>query len=138
MNEYEVSDIRVIDGDTFDCKIALGFDITLSQRIRLKDIDTPECRTKDPEEKRYGNLAKKELIRLVKSAKKATIACHPTREKFGRVLAELWLDESSLFDEPCNVNQYLCDKHFAVPYSGQSKEEIAEQHLANRKLLDAS
>lgn len=133
MNTFTVTNVTVVDGDTFDATIQLGFDITLRQRVRLRNIDTPECRTRDAEEKKYGFLAKKKLVELIKSAKSMIIRCEPKREKFGRVLAELLLEVGK--PAPLNVNAYLCENHYAVPYSGQSKDEVADQHLANRQLL---
>jgi micrococcal nuclease len=131
MNTYSISNVRVIDGDTFDCLINLGFDLTLKQRVRLRNIDTPECRTKDAEEKKYGLMAKRKLIELVKGASELTLKCEAKREKFGRVLGELWAG-------PINVNQWLCDNHYAVPYAGQSRDDVAQQHLDNRaKLVQA-
>ena len=136
-NTYTITDVKVIDGDTFDCTIILGFDITLRQRIRLLNIDTPEIRTKDAEEKKFGLLAKRKLVEIVKQASSLHLKCETKREKFGRVLGELWADvkgeeESDLF----NVNKFLCDNFYAVPYSGQSREEIAKQHIENRSKLD--
>ena len=130
MPTYTVTDVRVIDGDTFDCVFDLGFDINLKARVRLRNIDTPECRTRDLEEKKYGLLAKRKLIELVNGAKTLTVKCESKREKFGRVLGELWADE-------CNVNQFMCDNHLAVPYTGQSRDDVAGQHLANRAKVDA-
>ena len=125
---YTATDVKVIDGDTFDCTFELGFDISIRQRVRLLNIDTPECRTKDAEEKKYGQMAKRALIDQVKYAKVLTVKCSE-REKFGRVLGELWAD--------ANVNKWLCDNHYAVPYTGQSRDKVAEQHIANRAILKA-
>ena len=132
MYEYKIKLVRVIDGDTVDVDIDLGFDVWLrNQRIRLYGIDTPESRTSDPDEKIYGLLAKDFLTKwtnagdlILKTYK------DDARGKFGRILGELW------YGKDHNINQLLVDNHHAVRYHGQSKEEIWEEHIANRKKLE--
>ena len=126
MFEYNAVLDRVIDGDTVDATIDLGFDTWKKTRIRFYGINTPESRTRDLEEKKYG-LAAKDFLTKWLSGGGITIKTHKdAKGKFGRILGELWC-----FD--VNVNQKMIDEHHAVKYHGQSKEEIAEQHLENRK-----
>jgi len=130
MFEYKCKLVRVIDGDTVDIDIDLGFGVWLrKQRIRMYGIDTPESRTRDLEEKKYG-LAAKEFLQKWTGAGELTIKTHKdAKGKFGRILGELWV-----FDT--NVNKKMIEEHHAVEYHGQSKEEIAEQHIINRRYHD--
>ena len=127
MFEYRCKRIKVVDGDTIDVDIDLGFGVWLrNQRVRLYGIDTPESRTRDLEEKKYG-LAAKEFLTKWTGAGELTLKTHKDeRGKFGRILGEIWAFKT-------NVNDKMVYEHHAVPYHGQSKEEIEEQHLANRK-----
>ena len=130
MYEYRVEIVKVIDGDTVDVNIDLGFGVWLhKERVRLYGIDTPESRTSDKEEKVYGLMAKDFLIEWI-SAGNVTLKTktYDAKGKFGRILGELWV-----FDT--NLNQKMIDEHLAVAYHGQSKQEIAEQHIKNREFL---
>ena len=148
MYEYNCKLIRVIDGDTVDVDIDLGFDIILkNQRVRLAGIDTPESRTSDLEEKKYGLAAKKFLIEHLaynNPNKKVILrtTMYDAKGKFGRILGEIFnLYGETVRDSVRNpgstpsANQLLIDNSHAVRYHGQSKEEIAEIHLTNRKLV---
>tara|TARA_B100000282_G_C31534871_1_gene400203 strand:+ start:276 stop:662 length:387 start_codon:yes stop_codon:yes gene_type:complete len=122
--------VRVVDGDTVDVDIDLGFGVWLrKQRIRLYGIDTPESRTSDPIEKVYGNAAKDFLVKWTGAGELRIKTHKDAKGKFGRILGELWT-----FDT--NINQTLVDNHHAVRYHGQSKEQIAEEHIANRAKLN--
>ena len=130
---------RVVDGDTIDVAIDLGFDVCTSQRVRLLGIDTPESRTSDKEEKKFGLLSKKKLkewcLKAVASDKddiEMEIRCPEadSRGKFGRVLAEVWVREDGVWT---NVNKWMCDNGYAVPYTGQNKADVQALHLANRE-----
>jgi len=127
MFEYRCKLIKVVDGDTIDVDIDLGFGVWLrDQRVRLYGIDTPESRTRDLEEKKYGLAAKDFLIKWT-GAGELTIKTHKDeRGKFGRILGEIWTFKT-------NINDKMVYEHHAVPYHGQSKEEIQEQHFENRK-----
>jgi len=135
MYQYKATITRVIDGDTVDCDIDLGFSVTLTrQRIRLYGIDSPESRTRDKVEKKYGLLAKQFLKDFIEKED-----CHvfietskEKRGKFGRILGKL-VNAGGV----C-VNDLMCETGHAVPYSGQSKEDIAAGHIANRKIIDRS
>ena len=127
---------KVIDGDTIDVIIDLGFNILTKQRVRLLGIDTPESRTSDKVEKIYGNLAKNELSNWCSTCTEIELRCQKrdSRGKFGRVLGEIWAcKESDCF---FNVNEWLCSNSYAVPYVGQNKEDIKYLHLQNRIILD--
>lgn len=141
---YRVSSVgRIIDGDTIDVAIDLGFDVCTKQRIRLMGIDTPESRTSDKIEKVFGKQAKKVLkewcMKAVASEKDdidIELRCSEAdpRDKYGRVLAEVWICED---DNWTNVNQWMCENGYAVPYLGQNKDDVAEQHERNRHRMVA-
>ena len=125
---YRVNKVtKVVDGDTIDVVIDLGFDIMYKSRVRLFGIDTPESRTRDKIEKKYGLLSKKFLQEHLKKGK-IVIKTHKDSEtgKFGRILGEIFVNG-------ININQKMCNKGHAVEYYGHSKESIEEAHLKNRK-----
>tara|TARA_R100000781_G_scaffold1799_2_gene3066 strand:+ start:16726 stop:17148 length:423 start_codon:yes stop_codon:yes gene_type:complete len=130
MYEYSCQVKRVVDGDTIDVILDLGFDILYRARVRLYGIDTPESRTRDLEEKARGLLAKNYLSTKIKEAKKIIIQTKlkDSRGKFGRVLG-------SVIADGIDLNNQMVLNHYAVKYYGQSKKEIAEQHLNNKELL---
>ena len=133
MYEYNVELVRVVDGDTVDVNIDLGCGVWLhKERVRLYGIDTPESRTRDLEEKKYGKIATKFVENFLDDPKGLILktAQYDASGKFGRILGTLWR-KTDFADK--SVNDYLIDKHLAVPYNGQSKEEIAEQHIKNRE-----
>ena len=106
----------------------LGFDIKYKSRVRLFGIDTPESRTRDKVEKKYGLLSKKFLQEQIKKSKKVTIKTYKGDEtgKFGRILGDVFIDGKS-------VNSLMCQKGHAVEYYGQSKDDVEAAHLSNRK-----
>jgi len=130
MYEYKCKMVKVVDGDTIDVDIDLGFGVWMrNQRIRMHGIDTPESRTRDLEEKKYGLAAKDFLIKWT-NAGGLTLKTHKDdRGKFGRILGEIWC-----FDT--NVNEKMIEEHHAVRYMGQSKENIAEEHIKNRAFVN--
>tara|TARA_B100000953_G_scaffold191063_1_gene157296 strand:+ start:206 stop:631 length:426 start_codon:yes stop_codon:yes gene_type:complete len=118
MYEYNAKLKRVIDGDTVDAYIDLGFKTHLEIRIRLKGIDTPESRTRDLTEKRYGLGAKHRMIELLESNdNKFVIQSHGVG-KYGRCLGDLFITER------ISINQQLIDEGHAVAYFGGSKSEV--------------
>jgi len=132
MFEYKATVVRVVDGDTVDCDIDLGFSVVLrKQRIRLKGIDTPESRTRDKVEKQYGLAAKAYLQAFIVAAGDdlSIETSKDGRGKFGRILGRL--NNSS---GEC-VNDLMCEVGHAAPYQGQSKEDIKALHLENRKKI---
>ena len=124
--------IKVVDGDTIDVMLDLGFDIMYKSRVRLFGIDTPESRTSDKVEKKYGLMSKKFLSDALKNATKISIKTYKGEEtgKFGRILGEVWRT-TNFADQ--SINDYMIEKHHAVAYYGQSKEDIEQAHLNNRK-----
>ena len=134
MYEYKVVIVRVVDGDTVDVDIDLGFDLWLKkQRIRLYGVDTPESRTRDLEEKRHG-IAAKEFVEsyLPLNTKQVLKTKLDGRGKFGRILGE-FVAFDAVNDRQSTVNQLLIDSYHGVEYHGQSKEDIEAEHLENRK-----
>ena len=126
---YRVNKVtKVVDGDTIDVIIDLGFDIMYKSRVRLFGIDTPESRTRDLVEKKFGLMSKEYLKNALKNAEKIVIKTHKGEEtgKFGRILGEIFCDG-------VNVNQKMCEVGHAVAYYGQNKDLIEEAHLKNRK-----
>ena len=127
---YRVKSIKkVIDGDTFDCIMDLGFDVLLEARVRMMGMDTPESRTRDLEEKKFGLLAK-EYLTMKLEAEDIIVRTEVDNEKgkFGRILGWVWADD-------VNINQQMIDENMAVAYHGQSKDDIEQAHLNNRKIL---
>ena len=133
MFEYKCKLIKVIDGDTIDIDIDLGFGVWLrKQRIRMYGIDTPESRTRDLEEKKYGLAAKAFLTEMLDDSHLILKTHKDERGKFGRILGEVWRT-TNFADQ--SINNYMVEKHHAVAYYGQSKEDIEQAHLDNRKLV---
>lgn len=135
MHEYRCKVRKVVDGDTVDVDIDLGFGIWyLDQRVRLYGIDTPESRTRDKVEKIYGKAAGRFLKNML--GKHCTMRTHKdAKGKFGRILGEFVVYDPET-DAWVSVNQLMIDKHLAVEYHGQSKDDIEATHLLNRTLLD--
>ena len=136
MYEYKSRVTKVVDGDTVDVDIDLGFSIILSnQRIRLAGIDTPESRTRDLEEKKFGLLAKEMVESYCPIGSTVTLrTSKDERGKFGRILGDFIIYDS-VSDSWGSLCKYLVDKHYAVAYEGQSKDEIKEAHFFNREKL---
>ena len=139
MYQYNCKIVKVVDGDTVDVDIDLGFDVWLKkQRIRLYGVDTPESRSRDLEEKKYGLAAKAfvESYLPVGSNQTLQTKMDDARGKFGRILGEFVVEtEWEGKTIPSTVNEHLVRKHHAVRYHGQSKDDIAAGHLENRLKL---
>ena len=131
MYEYSCKVERVVDGDTVDVVLDLGFDILYKSRVRLYGIDTPESRTRNLDEKARGKLATAFLKEAVDCGKQIVIQTNlkDSRGKFGRVLGEVIIDG-------VNINVKMVDENHAVAYYGQSKEEIIGEHRKNREQLN--
>jgi len=134
MHEYKVNIIKVVDGDTVDVDIDLGFGIWLhKERVRVMGIDTPESRTSDKVEKIFGLAAKARLSSLLGA--EAILQTQVSKKgedmkgKFGRVLGNF----VSINGEKCAA--VLVREGHAVAYQGGSKENVASKHLANRQRL---
>jgi len=138
MYQYNVSVIKVVDGDTIDVDIDLGFGMTYKkQRVRLMGIDTPESRTRDLVEKKFGKASKKHLKHLLEQGERTSLISHD-KGKFGRILGEIYIhfnEGHPVYETEVNVNQQMIDDHHAVDYGGGNKEEIHEQHMKNREVL---
>ena len=141
MYEYKCTIVKVIDGDTVDVDIDLGFNVVLEkQRVRLYGIDTPESRTRDLEEKKYGLMAKDFVKKYMPVHSIQTLATNvdksgeDERGKFGRILGTFFVEDEENYT--VSLNEMLISHHHAVKYMGQNKETIKEQHMMNRKLLD--
>ena len=132
MYEYKVTVIKIIDGDTIDVDIDLGFNTILKkQRIRLFGIDTPESRTRDKEEKKRGLLSKEYLTSKCPVGSTIRLRSHE-RGKFGRILGEIFE-----YNKSTSINDEMVAEGYAAHYFGQSKEDIAELHQANNQILIA-
>jgi micrococcal nuclease len=135
MRRFPIRSIeRVIDGDTVEVLLDLGFHIYTRKRVRLMGIDTPECRTTDAEEKHYGLLAKDVLTDwCFQENAIPELRCPKVRyrDKFGRVLGQLWINDT-------NINQWLCENAYAVEYDGKrNRDELREMHEQNRIILSS-
>jgi len=130
MYEYGCQVNRVVDGDTIDVDLDLGFDIIYKCRVRLYGIDTPESRTRNKDEKVRGKLAAKFLKDAISNGKNVILQTQlkDSKGKFGRVLASVVVDG-------ININQRMVTNHLAVRYEGQSKKDIQLEHLKNRDIL---
>jgi micrococcal nuclease len=119
MFEYYVKKVtKVVDGDTIDVEIDLGFDISFSSRVRLAGIDTPESRTTDKMEKALGLEAKAYLKNKIESAKTVVIKTEKmnSSEKYGRILGWLFLDGSNI-----SMNEQMIEDGHAWGYLGDTK-----------------
>lgn len=134
MYVYRCKVVKIIDGDTVDVDIDLGFGVWMkNKRVRLYGIDTPESRTRDLKEKKYGLAAKQFLTNMLDDPGGIVLKTHKDKTgKFGRILGELWRT-TDFADQ--SINNYMIEKHHAVGYYGQSKKDIEEQHLKNRELV---
>ena len=132
MYQYRCQILRVVDGDTVDIDIDLGFGVWMrKQRVRLYGVDTPESRTRDLEEKKFGMMAKKYVKGYLPIGTDQILRTHKDgKGKFGRILGEFVVEEGMT-----TLNALLIKNHHAVEYTGQSKEMIAEQHIMNRRLV---
>jgi len=128
--EYPCKILRVVDGDTVDVDIDLGFGVWIhKERVRVMGIDTPESRTRDLVEKKFG-LAAKEFVKsmmpigsmqMIKTEKDKT-------GKFGRVLGDFLFDGKRL-------TEIMIEENHAVPYFGGNKDETQAAHMENREIL---
>ena len=132
---YRAKVVRVIDGDTVDVDIDLGFGIwQKNERVRIMGIDTPESRTRDKIEKKFGLAAKAKLKSILgkDTVLKTTINKKglDMKGKFGRVLGDFLQDDKS-------VAKTMCETGHAVAYFGGAKADTQKRHMKNRKRLVA-
>ena len=134
MHEYRCKVVKIIDGDTVDVDIDLGFGVWMrKQRIRMYGIDTPESRTRDLEEKKYGLAAKwfvEEHIPV--GSTQILVTMKDGVGKYGRILGKFKLEDGRI------LNEMMIEQHHAVAYFGQSKDDIAEGHIKNREFIDVT
>ena len=126
---------RGVDGDTVDVDIDLGFGIwQMNERVRIMGIDTPESRTRDKIEKKFGLAAKAKLKSLLgpNPVLQTTISKkgEDMKGKFGRVLGDFIIEGKQ-------VTEIMCKSGHAVPYFGGAKADTQKQHMKNRKRLVA-
>ena len=132
MYEYYVNEVtNVVDGDTIDVVIDLGFDILFKSRVRLAGIDTPESRTTDKVEKALGLEAKEYLKKNIKAAKTVTIRTEKmdSSEKYGRILGWVYLDGDSE-----SINNKMIKDGYAWGYLGETKVKDFEALAKARKI----
>lgn len=139
MYEYKCKIVRVVDGDTVDVDIDLGFGIWLTnERVRLHGIDAPESRTRDKIEKKFGLLAKEFVKSMLPTGSIQTLvtekAGDESKGKFGRVLGKfkVFIPES---DSWGYLSKIMIDRGYAAKYNGENKALTEKQHLLNRKKL---
>jgi len=129
MYEYKCKIVRVVDGDTVDVDVDLGWStFRCGERIRLYGVDTPECRSRDAQEKEAGLAAKDYVTRRLQLGGTYTIT---TKEKgkFGRYLGVILLEDGT------SINAALVKENLAVAYHGQNKSDIQKAHKKNYKEL---
>ena len=133
MYQYKCKINKVLDGDTVDIDLDLGFNIILAnQRVRMADVDTPESRTTNKEEKPRGLLSKKKLGEKLPVGSWQIIETQRSDnndDKFGRILGVFILEDGT------KVNDWLIKNNYAVPYKGENKELTQADHQANKKIL---
>jgi micrococcal nuclease len=136
MYDYKCKVVKIVDGDTVDVDIDLGFGVWLKkERVRIMGIDTPESRTRDKVEKVFGLAAKARLKELLgpnpvlrtQISKKG----EDMKGKFGRILGDFDVYDATT-DAWRPVTKIMIEEHHAVPYHGQSKQDIVFEHLENR------
>jgi micrococcal nuclease len=133
--EYYVRKVEgIVDGDTIDVLIDLGFDILFASRVRLAGIDTPESRTKDLAEKKLGLESKEYLKYKLKDAKSVKIKTEKmdSSEKYGRILGWLFID-----DQEISINEQMISDGYAWSYLGDTKvkdfEALAKARSKSKK-----
>jgi micrococcal nuclease len=131
MFEYYVKKVtKIVDGDTIDVDIDLGFDISFSSRVRLAGIDTPESRTSDKMEKALGLEAKAYLKHEIEAAKSVVIKTEKmdSSEKYGRILCWVFLDGATV-----SLNEKMIADGYAWGYMGETKIKDFEALAKARK-----
>ena len=129
MYEYRIKKVvKVVDGDTIDAELDLGFSLTKKERIRIAGIDTPECRTRNKEEKQYGLAAKVFMSGMIKSASNLRVRTEKDG-KYGRMLGWLYCDDFEV-----SLNERMISEGFAWGYDGGTKKEFdRDKHLLDER-----
>ena len=150
MYEYHCKILKVVDGDTVDVDIDLGFGVWLKkERVRVNGIYTPESRTRDKQEKKFGLISKNRVKQLLPVGSTQILKTESDRNgedkkgKFGRILGDFVFNKPVSNDdkipileiEGVRLSDVLIDENMAVRYHGQSKGDIAEEHIKNREVL---
>ena len=128
---YRIREIhKVVDGDTIDADIDLGFDISLTKRIRLAGVDTPESRTTDANEKKYGLESKEWLKKRCENAKDILIKTElpDSTEKYGRIIGHLFIN-----GEEISLNNQMIAEGYAWTYDGGTKVKNFAELDSKRK-----
>ena len=140
MHEYKCKIVRVIDGDTVDVDIDLGFGMWIhKERVRVMGIDTPESRTRDLVENAFGLAAKERLKELLPEGSPRVLKTEVDKKggdakgKFGRILGDFFVEMNN--SGPKRVTDILIKEGHAVPYFGGSKDDLEEAHQVNRRQL---
>jgi len=132
--EYNAKVNKIVDGDTINVDLDLGFSIILSnQNVRLLGVDTPESRTSDEVEKIFGSLSKLKVKEFIDNCEGAVIlqtTLSDNEEKFGRLLGKIINPKTKIV-----LNDWLISNHFAVAYNGENKNKVKYGHIKNRKIL---
>jgi micrococcal nuclease len=130
---YRCKILKVLDGDTVEIDLDLGFNIVLSnQKVRMSGIDTPESRTSNSEEKVRGLLSKKKVTEKLPVGswqKIQTMRADSNDDKFGRILGVFIMEDGT------SLNQWMIDNNYAVLYQGENKELVQEGHRYNKQKL---
>ena len=132
MYEYRVKKVnKIVDGDTIDVDIDLGFAVSFTQRVRLAGIDTPESRTTDLKEKALGLEVKEKIKKELAAAKDVVIKTEKpdSSEKYGRILGWVFLDGSGV-----SLNQKLINEGYAWTYGGGTKIKDFNELIAKREV----
>ena len=130
MYEYRVKEVlKVVDGDTIDVDIDLGFNVSYTQRVRLAGIDTPESRTTDLKEKALGLEVKEYLKHSLEGAEDVVIQTEKpdSSEKYGRILGWLFIN-----DDEISLNEKMINEGYAWEYDGGTKQKDFDALLAKR------
>ena len=132
MYEYNFELVKVVDGDTVDVDIDLGFDTwKLNERVRLYGVDTPESRTRDHIEKIFGKEASRIVESFLPVGSRQTLETLKDKAgKFGRTLGKFIIFDPKQ-DRETTINDFLIENNYAVGYHGQSKDAIIQGHLDN-------
>lgn len=139
MYEYKCVIVSILDGDTVDIDLDLGFGIWLrNERVRFHGIDTPESRTKNKVEKVFGTISKEFVMRMMPIGSTQILQTvkpgEQSKEKFGRILGKF-----KIFDEKTQIKLFLNDimirDGYAVAYDGDNKSLLEQMHKDNRKKL---
>ena len=131
MHTYKAVLLRVVDGDTVDARISLGFDVYLKVRIRFVGINTPESRTRDLDEKKHGKAASARTKEILEAAGNKFVMKSTERGKYGRALGVLYVDTPLAGVEPSpegySVNDALVVEGHAWEYHGGKRLPWAER-----------